>query len=160
VRRTGGAHVLPDDVDTDRILPGQYLRVEDEREWGAHALAGYDDAYPDAIDEGDVIVAGSNFGTGSSRESAPWALRYAGVSAVVAESFARIFYRNCINVGLPIATVPGITEAVDPGDEVTVDVSAGRVSNGTTGETFAAEALPDHLREVLTAGGLVAYRTE
>lgn len=157
---SGPAHVLPADVDTDQILPGQYLRVEDEREWGAHALEGYEDAYPDALDQGDVVVAGTNFGTGSSRESAPWALRYAGVDAVVAESFARIFYRNCINVGLPIATVPDVTDHVDTGDEVTVDVAEGVVRNETTGETFDAESLPDQLREVLLAGGLVAYRSE
>lgn len=160
MNRTGPAHVLPDDVDTDQILPGQYLRVEDEREWGAHALEDYDDAYPDALDEGDVIVAGTNFGTGSSRESAPWALRYAGVDAVVAESFARIFYRNSINVGLPIASVPDVTDHVDPGDDVTVDVAEGVVRNETTGERFDAESLPDQLREVLLAGGLVAHRRE
>lgn len=160
MNRSGPAHVLPDDVDTDQILPGQYLRVENEREWGNHALEGYDDAYPEAIAEGDVVVAGTNFGTGSSRESAPWALRYAGVDAVVAESFARIFYRNCINVGLPIATVSAITEHVDSGDKVTVDVAEGVVRNETTDEAFDAESLPDQLREVLLAGGLVAHRRE
>lgn len=160
MRRTGRAHVLDDDVDTDQILPGQYLRVKDEREWGAHALEGYDDTYPDALTDGDVVVAGTNFGTGSSRESAPWALRYAGVDAVVAESFVRIFYRNCINVGLPIATVSGITECVEAGDEVTIDVSDGVVRNEATGDRFEVEPLPDHLRDVLLAGGLVAYRSE
>lgn len=160
MRRTGRAHLLPDDVDTDQILPGEYLRVADEREWGEHALEGYDGDYPAALAAGDVIVGGTNFGTGSSRESAPWALRYAGVGAVVAESFARIFYRNCINVGLLIATVPGITDHVDAGDEVRVDVANGTVTNETTGASFDAEALPDHLQEILLAGGLVAHRSE
>lgn len=158
MERTGRAHVLPDDVDTDQIIPGRYLNTVEEDELGDHALEGYDSRFVDRLDDGDIVVAGRNFGLGSSREAAPVALKKAGVGAVIAESFARIFYRNCINVGLPIAELPAVTEHVDPGDTVRLDVGAGEVENVTTGETFSVPPLPEDLLEILQAGGLVAYR--
>jgi len=158
MERTGTAHVLPEDVDTDQILPGEYLGTVPNEELGEYAMSGYDEAFAEELVEGDVVVAGRNFGLGSSREAAPIALRNAGVGAVVAESFARIFYRNAINVGLPIATVEGITDHVSDGDTVRVDVGRGEVENVTTGETFASSSLPPKLLDVLEAGGLVAYR--
>lgn len=159
MRRQGRAHVIGDDIDTDQILPGEYLNTVDEADLGQYAFEGYDPTFIDRIDEGDIVVAGTNFGLGSSREAAPVAIRHSGIGAVVAESFARIFYRNAINVGLPIATVPGITDVVSDGDEVVVDVSEGAVDNLTTGETFETAALPEDLLEILQAGGLVAYRS-
>jgi 3-isopropylmalate/(R)-2-methylmalate dehydratase small subunit len=158
MERQGCAHLLPDDVDTDQILPGEYLTTVPNYELGEYALRGYDPEFAERVEEGDVIVAGRNFGLGSSRESAPVALRNAGVGAVVAESFARIFYRNAINVGLPIAVVPGVTEHVSEGDVVRVDIGEGVVENVTTGERFETSPLPPDLLAVLEAGGLVAYR--
>jgi 3-isopropylmalate/(R)-2-methylmalate dehydratase small subunit len=158
MERQGCAHLLPDDVDTDQILPGEYLTTVPNDELGEYALRGYDPEFAERVEEGDVIVAGRNFGLGSSRESAPVALRNTGVGAVVAESFARIFYRNAINVGLPIAVVPGVTEHVSEGDVVRVDIGEGVVENVTTGERFETSPLPPDLLAVLEAGGLVAYR--
>lgn len=158
MERRGRVHLLPDDVDTDQIIPGEYLTTVPDEELGAYALRGYDPEFAARLDEGDVIVAGTNFGLGSSRESAPVALRNAGVGAVVAESFARIFYRNAINVGLPIAVVPGITAHVSAGDVLRVDVARGEVADLSTGETFETSPLPPDLLEILAAGGLVAYR--
>jgi 3-isopropylmalate/(R)-2-methylmalate dehydratase small subunit len=154
----GRAHVLPDDVDTDQIIPGEYLSTVEEADLGEHALEGYDEDFANGIETGDVIVAGENFGLGSSREAAPIAIRNAGIGAVVAESFARIFYRNAINVGLPIVEVEGITDAVGDGDVVRVDPRSGTVENATSGERFATAPLPEDLLDILEAGGLVAYR--
>ena len=160
MERTGRVHVLPEDVDTDQILPGEYLTTVPDDELGEYALRGYDPEFAERIQAGDIIVAGGNFGLGSSRESAPVALKNAGIGAVVAESFARIFYRNAVNVGLPIAVVPGITDHVSDGDTLRVDVAAGEVENVTTGETFTFTPLPPDLLEVLEAGGLVALRQQ
>jgi 3-isopropylmalate/(R)-2-methylmalate dehydratase small subunit len=160
MQRRGRAHLLPDDVDTDQIIPGEYLTTVSREELGEYALQGYDESFTDRLETGDILVAGENFGLGSSREAAPVALRNAGVGAVVAESFARIFYRNAVNVGLPIVTVDGITDAVDDGDTVTVDVELGTVINETTGEEFETSPFPEDLLEILQAGGLVAYRQQ
>lgn len=153
----GRAHRLPDDVDTDQILPGRYLTTVPREELGEHVLEGYDPDLADELDAGDVLVAGENFGLGSSREAAPVAIRNAGVGAVVAESFARIFYRNAINVGLDVVELPGITDRVDDGHDVEVDPAAGTVTNHTTGETFETTPLPDDLLDILEAGGLVEH---
>lgn len=158
--REGRVHKLPDDVDTDQIIPGEYLTTVPDEELGSYAFEGYDPTFTDRLDEGDVIVAGANFGLGSSRESAAVAIRNAGVAAVVAESFARIFYRNAINVGLPIAAIPGITDTVSAGDTLRIDVGAGTAENVTTGETYSFTPLPSDLLEILDAGGLVALRTQ
>ncbi|MFB6310098.1 MAG: 3-isopropylmalate dehydratase [Salinirussus sp.] len=158
MQRRGPAHVLPDDVDTDQIIPGEYLTTVPDDELGDYVLVGFDETFPDRVDAGDIIVAGTNFGLGSSRESAPVALKQAGIGAVVAESFARIFYRNAINVGLPIATVESITDHVTTGDTIRVDIEGGSVTNESTGTEFAVEPLPPDLLEILDAGGLVAYR--
>lgn len=154
MRRSGQAHILSDAIDTDQIFPAQYLHLDDRKAFGDHALEGYSDDYPEKLSDGDVIVAGSNFGLGSSRESAPIALKYAGVASVVAESFARIFYRNSINVGLPIAEVPDITDHVEDEDVITVDFSRGVVKNETTEQTFDFPTLPPELREILESGGV------
>jgi 3-isopropylmalate/(R)-2-methylmalate dehydratase small subunit len=158
MERIGYAHTLPEDIDTDQIIPGEYLNTVPDTELGEYVLQGYDPEFADRVETGDIIVAGENFGLGSSREAAPIAIRNADVGAVVAESFARIFYLNAINVGLPIITVPSILDHVSENDEIRVDVAEGFVENVTTGETFDETALPADLLEILEVGGLIEYR--
>jgi methanogen homoaconitase small subunit len=142
-----------DNVDTDVIIPGKYLRTADFKSWGGHAMEGIDPTFKPLA--GDIIVAGKNFGCGSSREQAPLALKYAGVSCVVAKSFARIFFRNAINVGLPIVEAD-VYEAVQKGDAIEVDLDKGLVLAG--GQSYGSTKLPGFLQDILEAGGLVAYR--
>ncbi len=149
----GKAWVYGDDVDTDVIIPGPYLRTKDVKELACHAMEGLDPEFAEKVSPGDVIVAGKNFGCGSSREQAPLALREAGVSCVVAKSFARIFYRNAINVGLPVVEADVVCRQ---GDEVEVNLSDGTVTVG--GRTFSGTKLPDFLLEILQDGGLVSHR--
>ncbi len=149
----GKAWVFGDDVDTDVIIPGPYLRTKNIKELALHAMEGLDPDFAKKVRPGDVIVAGKNFGCGSSREQAPLALREAGVACVVAKSFARIFYRNAINVGL--AVMEADVECRE-GDEVEVDLAEGTVTVG--GRTFSGTELPDFLLAILQDGGLVAHR--
>ncbi len=149
----GKAWVFGDDVDTDVIIPGPYLRTKNIKELACHAMEGLDPDFAKNVKPGDVIVAGKNFGCGSSREQAPLALREAGVACVVAKSFARIFYRNAINVGLPV--VEADVECRE-GDEVEVDLSKGTVT--VAGKTFLGTKLPEFLLSILQDGGLVAHR--
>lgn len=160
MKHSGRVHVLPADVDTDQIIPAEHLTTVPEDELGDYALAGYEGDLTGDLREGDIIVAGPNFGMGSSREAAPVALRQAGIGAIVAESFARIFYRNAINVGLPIAEAPGIIDHVTAGDRLEVDVASGTVNNVSTAATIDATPLPPDLLEILEAGGLVAARSQ
>ncbi len=157
---TGKAWVLPHDVDTDQIVPGKYLAKITEEELGPIVLEGYQQDFPEKVSPGDIIVAGRNFGCGSSREHAPIAIKGAGVPVVVAESFARIFYRNAFNVGLPVLEVPDISEHVTEGDEVSVDLESGVITNEATGESFNAEPLSDKALELVEAGGLVNLTRE
>ncbi len=152
----GKAWVLPDDIDTDQIVPGKYLAKITPEELGPHVLEGYDQAFPTKVEPGDLIVAGENFGCGSSREHAPLAIKGAGVPLVLAESFARIFYRNAFNVGLPVLEVAGISDKVSQGDKLAVDVTTGTVVNETTGDELHAEPLSDKALKLVEAGGLVA----
>ncbi|NPV61543.1 MAG: 3-isopropylmalate dehydratase small subunit [Methanotrichaceae archaeon] len=149
----GRAWVFGDDVDTDVIIPGKYLRTKDLSLLAEHVMEGLDPKFASSVEKGDVLVAGRNFGCGSSREQAPLALREAGVSAVVARSFARIFYRNAINVGLPL--IEADVEARQ-GDVVEVDLSSGTVR--VNDRVFQGSKLPDFLLEILKDGGLVAHR--
>jgi 3-isopropylmalate/(R)-2-methylmalate dehydratase small subunit len=153
----GRAWCYGDSVDTDVIIPARYLTSTDEAELAQHALEDLDPSFVSAAQPGDVVVAGSNFGCGSSREHAPIALKGAGVGAVVARSFARIFFRNAINTGLVIVTCPELVDVTNSGDEIQVDVATGMVSNVTKGQTFAAEALPDFIVEIVESGGLVEW---
>ena len=146
-----------DDVNTDLIVPGKYLELVDPQEMALHAMEGIDPEFPQRITRGDVVVGGANFGCGSSREHAPLALKYAGVGAVIAESFARIFYRNAINVGLPALECPGIIEAVDQGDQLEVDITGGKVRNISKNVELSFIPLPGFMVEVLGEGGLVTY---
>jgi len=151
------AWVFGDDVDTDQIIAGRYLVKLDPRELAKHVMEAADPKFASEVRKGDVIIAGRNFGCGSSRERAPLALKAAGVSAVVAESFARIFYRNAINLALPVLTCSGVRKGFKTGNEIRVDVRRGRIHNLTTNKTFKAEPLPDFLSEIIRAGGLLRY---
>lgn len=151
----GRAHVYGDHIDTDAIIPGKYTKTLDAASLAAHVLEDLDPEFARRVSPGDILVAGHNFGCGSSREQAPLALKTAGVGAVVARSFARIFFRNAINIGLPAIELP---EAhIEPGDEIEIDLTAGRVVNLTRGLTFRAPPLPPIMAAILAAGGLVAY---
>lgn len=150
----GRVWIFGDDIDTDVIIPGKYLRTKDMQVFAAHAMEGIDPEFAKNVKAGDIIVAGNNFGCGSSREQAPLALKHAGVACVVAKSFARIFFRNAINVGLPLMEADvGCQE----GDEIEVDLLKGKVLVPGRG-TFEGNKLPDFLLEILTDGGLVAHR--
>lgn len=151
------AWVYGDDVSTDDIIAGRYLVKHDPRELGRHAMENIDPKFASRVRRGDVIVAGRNFGCGSSREEAPIALKAAGISAVVAESFARIFYRNSINQGLPALTCPGACKEFKNGNGVKVDFERGEVHNTTTGRIFRAQPLPEFVLTILRAGGLIPY---
>jgi 3-isopropylmalate/(R)-2-methylmalate dehydratase small subunit len=142
-------------IDTDVILPGKYLVLVDPCELGKHALESLDTKFVDKAKAGIIIIGGKNFGCGSSREQAPLALKYAGVKCVLAESFARIFYRNSINIGLPVIECKGISTAVNEGDEVSVNLEAGKIHNLTNKQTLQGTKLPPSIMEVLADGGLI-----
>lgn len=149
-----------DDIDTDIIIPGRYLILRGEDELAEHAMEGLDPEFPKKVSKGDVIVAGKNFGCGSSREHAPVALKGAGISVVVAESFARIFYRNAINVGLPLLESKDISKKVSEGDEVDIDMDKGILKDLNTSEEFEVKGLPEFMLEILNKGGLIPYLKE
>ncbi len=152
---TGKAVKFGDNIDTDVILPGKYLVLIDPRDLAKHAMEGLDSSFPEKAAQGVIVVGGKNFGCGSSREQAPLALKYAGVRCVLAESFARIFFRNAINIGLPVIECKGVSAAVDSGDEVAVDFEAGKVQNITKGMSLQAPKLPPFIVEILADGGLI-----
>lgn len=143
------------DVDTDVIIPARYLNSSDHAHLAAHAMEDIDPAFATTVKPGDIIVADENFGCGSSREHAPVAIKAAGVSCVIAKSFARIFYRNAINTGLAIMECSEAVDAISNGDVVSVDADAGTITDETTGETFTAQPFPPFLMEIINAGGLV-----
>lgn len=152
---SGTAHVYGDNIDTDRIIPGKYTKTLDLTDLARHVLEDLDPSFSSRVRPGDVLVAGSNFGCGSSREQAPVALKTAGVSVVVARSFARLFFRNAINIGLPVVEAP--THAIAAGHRVRVDLAAGLVTDEATGQAWPATRLPGAMRAILEAGGLVPY---
>jgi 3-isopropylmalate/(R)-2-methylmalate dehydratase small subunit len=154
---TGKAVKFGDNVDTDVILPGKYLVLTDPHDLAKHALEGLDAEFPAKAKKGIVLVGGKNFGCGSSREQAPLALKYSGVKCVLAESFARIFFRNAINIGLPAIECKGISAAVDNDDEITVDFETGIVQDVTKGKSFPVAKLPPFILEILADGGLIEY---
>jgi 3-isopropylmalate/(R)-2-methylmalate dehydratase small subunit len=154
-KMSGPAIKFGNNIDTDVILPGKYLVLVDPRELAKHALEGLDPNFPDKAKAGVILVGGKNFGCGSSREQAPLALKYAGVKCVLAESFARIFFRNAINIGLPVIECKGISSAVESGDELAVDFEAGKIQNVSKGKSFQVPKLPPFIMEILTDGGLI-----
>ena len=151
----GFTHVYGDNIDTDRIIPGKYTKTLDVQSLADHVLEDLDPAFRDRMQEGDIIVAGENFGCGSSREQAPIALKVAGVSLVIARYFARIFFRNAINIGLPLLEVPD--HRIELGDTIEVDLQSGTVNNISKGESYEAIPLPPVMVEILKEGGLVPY---
>ena len=153
----GTAHRYGDNVNTDVIIPARYLNTSDVGELASHCVEDIDAEFVKRARPGDIIVGGDNFGCGSSREHAPLAIKGAGVSCVIAASFARIFFRNAINVGLPVLVAPQAAADAQSGDEMVVDLSSGRIENVTRGREYAAEPFPEFLREIIAAGGLVPY---
>jgi 3-isopropylmalate/(R)-2-methylmalate dehydratase small subunit len=153
----GRVYKFGNDIDTDAIIPARYLNTTDPRELAAHVMEDADPGFPAKVKKGDVLVALKNFGCGSSREHAPIAIKAAGISCVIAHSFARIFYRNAINIGLPILESPEAAENIEEGDEVTVDLASGRIENLTTGRVFQAAPFPDFMRRIMDRGGLIEY---
>ena len=153
----GKVHKYGDNVDTDVIIPARYLNTSEAKELAAHCMEDIDAAFAGRVEAGDIIVAGRNFGCGSSREHAPLAIKASGVACVIATTFARIFYRNALNIGLPILECPEAAEAIAAGDEVAIDLASGTVTDETTGRTFKAEPFPPFMRELIAAGGLAAY---
>jgi 3-isopropylmalate/(R)-2-methylmalate dehydratase small subunit len=149
------AWVFDDDVDTDQIIAGRYLVKLDPGELAKHVMEAADPEFASKVRKGDVIIAGRNFGCGSSRERAPLALKAAGVSAVVAESFARIYYRNAINLALPALISPGIRKGFKTGDEIKIDMRSGEIHNLSSGKTLKFEPLPEFLAKIVDAGGLL-----
>ncbi len=152
---TGKAVKYGDNVDTDVIIPARYLNTSDPRELAAHCMEDIDKSFHDKIAPGDILVGGENFGCGSSREHAPIAIKASGISLVIAKSFARIFYRNSINIGLPIVECPAAAEAIEESHEVTADLDAGEIRDLTTGQTFKTEPFPPFIQNIISAGGLV-----
>jgi 3-isopropylmalate/(R)-2-methylmalate dehydratase small subunit len=152
---TGHTVKFGDNIDTDVILPGKYLVLIDANDLAKHAMEGLDADFPEKAKKGILVVGGKNFGCGSSREQAPLALKYSGVKCVLAESFARIFFRNAINIGLPVIECKGISATVDNGDELTVDFETGTIQNVTKGKSFQVTKLPPYLLEILADGGLI-----
>ncbi len=151
----GHVHKYQDNVDTDVIIPARYLNTSDHRELAAHCMEDIDSAFVDRVREGDIIVAGSNFGCGSSREHAPIAIKASGISCVIARTFARIFYRNSINIGLPILECPEAAEDIAAGDEVSVDFDTGVIKNETTGKEYQSIPFPEFINNIIKCGGLL-----
>jgi 3-isopropylmalate dehydratase small subunit len=145
------------DVDTDLIIPARYLNTSEPKELAVHCLEDADPTFAGKVKPGDIIVAGKNFGCGSSREHAPIAIKAAGVSCVIAASFARIFYRNSINIGLPILESPGAGQSIAEGNQVEVDLGSGKITDLTTGKSFQAVPFPPFMQELIKAGGLIEY---
>lgn len=146
-----------DNVDTDVIIPARYLNATKGEELAKHCMEDIDREFVNKVQPGDIIVAEKNFGCGSSREHAPLAIKCAGVSCVIAETFARIFYRNSINIGLPIIECPQAAKAISVGDKVEVDFDSGVITNITRGEVYKGQSFPPFMQDIIQAGGLVAY---
>ena len=146
-----------DNVDTDVIIPARYLNSFDPQELASHAMVDIDPEFAGKVQPGDIIVARKNFGCGSSREHAPIAIKAAGVSCVIAETFARIFYRNSINIGLPIIECPEAAKAINAGDDVEVDFDSGVITDKTTGQSFKGQAFPEFMQKIIKAEGLINY---
>lgn len=153
----GSVWTFGDDVDTDVIIPACYLNTSDPDELASHVMEGAGREFPENVKAGDIIVAGKNFGCGSSREHAPIAIKAAGVSAVIASSFARIFYRNSFNIGLPIFEAPGIVDQCDKGDILEIDADTGVIRNLTKNTEITARPIPDFMQELIREGGLVEW---
>lgn len=152
---TGKVLKYGDNVDTDVIIPARYLNTIDKKELASHCMEDIDKDFVKKVQQGDIMVAGANFGCGSSREHAPIAIKESGISLVIAESFARIFYRNSINIGLAILECPEAAKAISEGDEVEADLDKGIIYDKTTGESFKTKPFPEFIEKIINCGGLV-----
>ena len=152
----GIVHKYGDHVDTDVIIPPRYLNSQDHKELASHCMVDIDTEFVNKVKDGDIMVAGVNFGCGSSREHAPVAIKASGISCVIAKNFARIFYRNAINIGLAILECPAASEGIDAGNEVSVDFDTGIITNVTKNETYQAEPFPEFIKDMISKGGLMA----
>lgn len=152
----GKVHKYGDHIDTDVIIPARYLNTQVHKELAAHCMEDIDKEFVSNVREGDIMAAGVNFGCGSSREHAPIAIKASGISCVIAATFARIFYRNAINIGLAILECPAASAGIEDGDEVAVDFDTGVITNKTKGETYQAEPFPPFIKDMIAKGGLMA----
>ena len=155
MKSTGKVFKYGDNVDTDVIIPARYLNSFDAQELASHAMADIDPEFVNKVQPGDLIVANKNFGCGSSREHAPIAIKASGIDCVIAKTFARIFYRNAINIGLPILECPEASEKIENGDEVSIDFDTGVITNETKGETYQALPFPEFIKDIMAKGGLM-----
>ena len=153
----GKAFKFGHDIDTDAIIPARYLNKYTPEHFAAHCMEDTGTSFAQDVRAGDIVIAGKNFGCGSSREQAPLAIKACGVKTVIAESFSRIFYRNSLNIGLPILECPEAAAGISQGDEVEVDINSGTIKNLTTGQTFQAAAFPPFMQDLIAAGGLIPY---
>ena len=151
----GYVHKYGDNVDTDVIIPARYLNTSDHKELASHCMEDIDKDFVKKVNDGDIMVGGANFGCGSSREHAPIAIKHSGVACVIAKTFARIFYRNAINIGLAILECPEASERIEAGDNVEVDFDTGVITNVTKNETYQAEPYPEFLKDIIASGGLL-----
>ncbi|MCI7145747.1 MAG: 3-isopropylmalate dehydratase small subunit [Clostridiales bacterium] len=156
----GKVHKYGDNIDTDVIIPARYLNTADHKELASHCMVDIDEDFVNKVKPGDIMVGGENFGCGSSREHAPIAIKTSGIDCVIAKTFARIFYRNAINIGLPILECPEAGERIEAGDEVSIDFDNGIITNETKGETYRAQPFPDFIKEIMAKGGLMKSLTE
>ena len=152
----GKVFKYPDNVDTDVIIPARYLNTSDAKELALHCMVDIDTEFVKNVNKGDIMVAGWNFGCGSSREHAPLVIKTCGTGCVIAKSFARIFYRNAINIGLPILECPEAAEEINAGDEVEVNFDTGVITDKTTGKTYKAQPFPEFIQNIIAKGGLLA----
>ena len=157
MKATGRVFKFGDNVDTDVIIPARYLNAPDPAELAKHCMEDIDPEFVNKVSKGDIIVAEKNFGCGSSREHAPISIKAAGVSCVIAETFARIFYRNAINIGLPIIECKEASEKIAEGDEVEIDFDSGMIYNKTKGESYKGQAFPEFMQKIIKAEGLINY---
>lgn len=160
MKTQGAVYKYPDNVDTDVIIPARYLNTSDARELAKHCMEDIDAEYVNKVKPGDVMVAGWNFGCGSSREHAPLVIKTCGTGCVIAKSFARIFYRNAINIGMPILECEEAADEINAGDEVAIDFDTGIITNITTGKTYQAEPFPPFIQNIIAKGGLLASLKE
>ena len=160
MKTQGTVFKYPDNVDTDVIIPARYLNTSDAKELAKHCMEDIDTGFVQKVTAGDIMVAGWNFGCGSSREHAPLVIKTCGTGCVIAKSFARIFYRNAINIGLPILECEKAAEEISPNDQVSVEFDTGIITNLTTGKTYQAEPFPEFIRNIIQKGGLLASLRE
>lgn len=160
MKTQGHVFKYPDNVDTDVIIPARYLNTADAQELAKHCMEDIDVSFVSLVQPGDIMVAGWNFGCGSSREHAPLVIKTCGTGCVIAKSFARIFYRNAINIGMPILECEAAAEEIQAGDEVSIDFDTGVISDLTTGKTYQAEPFPEFIQKIIKSGGLLASLKE